>query len=62
MIRKIAEGPIDEGWIRALAELEKRSKAVEAKQKEPQQFKALDDLKPLMDNLNNKVCFALMDK
>src|ERR1700712_2840245 len=34
IIRKISEGPIDEAWIRALAELEKRSKAVEARAKE----------------------------
>jgi predicted nucleic acid-binding Zn-ribbon protein len=55
VVRKIAEGPIDEGWVRALAELEKRSKAIEVKQKEPQKLKALDDLKPLMENLNNRV-------
>jgi hypothetical protein len=56
VVRKIAEGPIDEAWVRALAELEKRSKALEAKQQDQQKLKALEDLKPLMENLNNKVC------
>jgi hypothetical protein len=55
VVRKIAEGPIDDAWIRALAEFEKRSKALETKQKDEQKLKALDDLKPLMENLNNKV-------
>jgi hypothetical protein len=59
VVRKIAEGPIDEAWVRALAELEKRSKALESKQKEQHKLKALDDLKPLMDNLNNKVCYSI---
>ncbi|KAF2430077.1 Sac2 family protein [Tothia fuscella] len=61
VVRKIAEGPIDEGWIRALAELEKRSKAIEAKQKEGQKFKALEDLQPLMENLRNKAIARIRD-
>lgn len=55
VIRRIAEGPIDEAWIRALADLEKRSKAVEAKQKEQHKMKALDDLIPLLENLTSRV-------
>jgi len=55
VVQKIAEGPIDEGWIEALAELEKRSKAINAKSQEQRKIKAVEDLKPLLDDLTNKV-------
>jgi hypothetical protein len=55
VVRKISEGVVDESWIRALAELEKRSKAVEAKKKDQQKMKALEDLAPLLENLTNRV-------
>jgi hypothetical protein len=55
IIRMIAECPIDEAWIKALAELEKRSKAVDARVKEQKKMQALEDLVPLLENLTNKV-------
>lgn len=55
VIRKIAEGPIDEGWVRALAEVEKRSKALDSKTKERQNIKGVNDLRPLLQNLVDKV-------
>jgi vacuolar protein sorting-associated protein 52 len=58
VVRKIADGPMDESWTRALAELEKRKKAVQARAKDPKKIKAVDDMAPLLDNLTNKVCLC----
>ena len=55
VVRKIVDGPIDEGWIRAVTELDKRKKAAEAKTKEGKRMKALEDLLPLLENLKDKV-------
>jgi len=55
VVRKIVEGVIDEAWVRALAEVEKRSKAMDAKSKELRNIKGVDDLKPLLENLIKKV-------
>jgi septal ring factor EnvC (AmiA/AmiB activator) len=55
VVRKVVEGAIDEAWVRALAEVEKRSKAMDAKYKELRNMKGISDLKPLLENLINKV-------
>ena len=61
VVRKISDGTVDEGWARALAELEKRHKAVEVKKKEQQTpLKAMEDLEPLLENLTNRVCVSSM--
>lgn len=59
VVRKIVEGPIDEAWVRALAEVEKRSKAIDAKSKEQRNIKGINDLKPLLENLIHKVSLYL---
>jgi len=58
VVRKIVEGTIDEAWVRALAEVEKRSKALDIKTKEHRNIKGVRDLKPLLENLVNKVRFT----
>jgi vacuolar protein sorting-associated protein 52 len=58
VVRKIVEGTIDEAWVRALAEVEKRSKAMDAKSKELRNIKGISDLKPVLENLINKVSLA----
>ncbi len=56
VVRKIVKGTIDEGWVRALAEVEKRAEAMETvRSKEHRQIKGINDLKPLLENLINKV-------
>jgi septal ring factor EnvC (AmiA/AmiB activator) len=55
LVKKISNGNIDEGWIRALADLDKRSKAIQAKAKEHRKIKALDDLLPILESLRNRV-------
>jgi hypothetical protein len=59
VIKKISEGNIDEAWVAALAEVEKRSKSLDAKAKELRKFKGIADLKPLLEQLVNKVCDVL---
>ena len=54
VVRKIVDGTIDEAWVRAQAEVEKRSKAMDAKAKELRNIKGINDLKPLLQNLINK--------
>jgi vacuolar protein sorting-associated protein 52 len=55
VVRKIVDGAIDEAWVRALAEVEKRSKVLDTKSKESREIKGINDLKPLLENLVNKV-------
>lgn len=56
VVRKISDGPVDEAWSRALAELEKRHKSVETRKKEQQTpMKAMEDLVPLLEHLTNRV-------
>lgn len=55
VVRKIVDGAIDEAWVRALAEVEKRSKALDSKSKEHRNIKGVSDLRPLLENLINKV-------
>ena len=58
IVKRIVDGPIDEAWIKALAELEKRSKSVQGKAKEQKKTKALEDLLPILENLTNKVGYS----
>jgi vacuolar protein sorting-associated protein 52 len=61
VVRDIAEGPVDESFLRALAELEKRSKTIASKAKEQPELKALSDIKPLIDDLTNKAIERIRD-
>jgi hypothetical protein len=60
-VRKIAEGPVDEGFLRALADLDKRSKTINAKAKEQPDLRAVADIKPLLDDLTNKAVERIRD-
>lgn len=55
VIRTISEEPIDEKWLKALSELDKKSDLINGKFKEPITIKAITDIKPLLDDLTNKV-------
>ncbi|XMA16307.1 hypothetical protein WAI453_009098 [Rhynchosporium graminicola] len=61
VVRKIVDGPIDEAWVRALAEVEKRSKAMEIKSKENRNIKGINDLKPLLGHLTDKALERIRD-
>ncbi|KAL5117804.1 Vacuolar protein sorting-associated protein 52 [Pleosporales sp. CAS-2024a] len=61
VVRKIAEGPVDEGFVRALAEIEKRSKTIHAKATEQPDMQSLADIKPLLENLTNRAVERIRD-
>lgn len=59
VVKKIVDGPIDEAWVRALAEVDKRAKALDSKAKEHRDIKGISDLRPLLENLIHKVLDVL---
>jgi vacuolar protein sorting-associated protein 52 len=60
VIMKISEGPIDESWVKALGEVEKRAKALDLRSKEFRNIKGIRDLGPLLEHLVNKVRLDLL--
>lgn len=60
-VRAIAEAPVDESWLQALKELETRSVAIESKLKSDEPIKALDDVKPMLDDLKAKAIERIRD-
>lgn len=56
-IRTITDGLIDEKWVKALNEIEARSISIEKSTRSS--LKAVDDVKPLLVDLRNKVSLAL---
>ncbi|KAK4694546.1 vacuolar protein sorting-associated protein 52, partial [Lecanoromycetidae sp. Uapishka_2] len=55
VVKKISEGAIDQAWIKALEDLEKRSKAIDDKLQGPDKMLAASDLKPLLVDLTNLI-------
>lgn len=55
VVSKIADGPIDEQWIKVLGEVDKRSEAYKRTAKQQSQSKALADMGPLLEKLTLKV-------
>lgn len=61
VVSKIAEGHIDESWVKVLAELEKRSEAYKRNVKQQGQGKSLEDLGPLLEKLTLKAIERIRD-
>jgi len=61
VVREISEGPFGDNWVKALNEFESRTAAIQAKQSAPDQVKAITDLKPLLEDLKNKVFIICCD-
>ena len=61
VVKTIAEGPIDDKFVKAISELDKRSKTVEAKLKDQPDVKAFADIKPLLNDLSNKAVERIRD-
>ena len=55
VVKTISGGPIDQEWVKALGELERRSKVIDGKIKGPEKILAVTDIKPLLNDLTNKV-------
>ena len=54
-VRLIVEGPIDDNWVKALHEIETRTTSIEAKAASASGTKSIDDVRPLLGDLKNKV-------
>ncbi|KAL9027666.1 MAG: hypothetical protein Q9196_003843 [Gyalolechia fulgens] len=61
VITTIAEGPVDAVWIKALEELDKRSRTLHAKLEDSDHCKAALDVKPLLDDLTSKAVERIRD-
>ena len=57
VVKKISEGPIDYAWVKALEDLEKRSKTIESMARGPDNVLAVSDVQPLLKDLMNLVRF-----
>lgn len=55
-VSRVVEGPIDESWIKALGEIDKRTAAYHKTSPGSRKSKAWSDLGPLLENLVLKVC------
>ena len=55
VVSTISEGPIDSSWIKALEDLDKRSLMTRGASQGPKTSLAISDVKPLLDDLTNKV-------
>ena len=64
VVREIAEGEINDSWMKALQEAEQKIKSVEAR--EPENIKAVQDVKPELERITNKVwdclCIGLQQR
>ncbi|POS85525.1 hypothetical protein EPUL_001193, partial [Erysiphe pulchra] len=56
IIKKIVDGPINEAWVKSLAEVEKKSKSLDLKTKDRWNIKGIINLKPLLESL---ICKAI---
>ncbi|RAH49069.1 putative GARP complex subunit (Sac2) [Aspergillus brunneoviolaceus CBS 621.78] len=60
-VKLIAEGPIDENWVKALNEMESRSASIEAKVSGPNSTKSVEDVRPLLTDIKNKAVERIRD-
>ncbi|RHZ59402.1 putative GARP complex subunit (Sac2) [Aspergillus thermomutatus] len=60
-VRLIAEGPIDENWVKALNEIEARMTSMEAKVSGSSSAKAIEDVRPLLNDIKNKAVERIRD-
>lgn len=61
VVRKITEGAVDDGWVRALEDLEKRSKAIDIKLKDGKDVKASQDIRPFIEDVSTKAVERIRD-
>ncbi|RMZ75216.1 hypothetical protein DV737_g5411, partial [Chaetothyriales sp. CBS 132003] len=60
-VRAIAEGPIDDVFVRALSEVETRSARLADKENTSEPVKAIEDVKPLVQDLKAKAVERIRD-
>ena len=54
-VKKISEGPIDQSWIKALDDLDKRLKNLNDRINGGDKILAVSDIKPLLEDLTDMV-------
>ena len=59
VVSTISEGHVDEGFLKALTELQRKLGAIEKKSTAADDVKAIEDLKPLLESLRSKVCIVI---
>jgi vacuolar protein sorting-associated protein 52 len=60
-VRAIADGPVDDAFVRALTEVEARSAILEGKKNDDGPVKALEDVRPMLDDLKAKAVERIRD-
>ena len=60
VVSTISEGPVDENFLKALAELQRKLTAMDKKSEASESIKAQADVKPLLESLRNKVTFGAL--
>lgn len=61
IVRKISDGPIDDSWVKALAEVEKRNKTVESRANSEPSIKAVKDIQPILKSLISRALERIRD-
>ncbi|KAK5138582.1 hypothetical protein LTR08_000170 [Meristemomyces frigidus] len=61
VVRKIVEGTVDDAWVKALEDFEKRAKAIEAKTKDGKDIKAAQNLQPFINDVSTKAVERIRD-
>ncbi|XHF97991.1 hypothetical protein AWENTII_001564 [Aspergillus wentii] len=60
-VRLIAEGPIDENWVKALNEMDTRATSIEAKVTSSGSAKSVEDVLPLLSDIRKKAVERIRD-
>ncbi|KAL2848059.1 Sac2 family-domain-containing protein [Aspergillus pseudoustus] len=60
-VRLIAEGPIDDNWVKALNDIESRTTSIESKIASSSSTKAIDDVRPLLEDVKKKAVERIRD-
>ncbi|PNS16841.1 hypothetical protein CAC42_4805 [Sphaceloma murrayae] len=61
VVRKITEGPLDDNWAFALQDLERATRAYEASPKVDNSVKAVEDVRPLLNDLKDRAVERIRD-
>lgn len=62
MVKRIADGPIDQAWVKALEDLERRLSNLDSRTKALDSIVAISDLRPLLEDLTNLVTILNLRK
>ncbi|EFR00068.1 vacuolar protein sorting-associated protein 52 [Nannizzia gypsea CBS 118893] len=60
-VRSISDRPIDQEWVKALNELDALSSTINADNSTPENIKAIEDVRPLLKNLQEKAVERIRD-